>query len=267
MAENLQMMRKAELQEIVRKYNGDPTGLSKSQLIDLIKANTTNLPAPQEEIQRGSEPWTQSILDMLLEEELIEGRPKVEGLRRIFPEVMGPILSCECTVIDSPKESNNDRATCQCRIEYLDLDLSDRFEQPMKIVVQDVADSYYGNSEFPFSRHLTATAATMAEGRCLRKALRLSILTEEESNMPDNDDVKAQQDDIDDKTPAKDNQKMAINRIAERANINVVKLLKSLDSVNTNEIENISSREAKVILRVLNRYQGDVSSIPAELMV
>ena len=49
----------------------------------------------------------------------------------------------------------------------------------------DVADSWEGNTDDMFCVYSTATAATRAEGRALRKALRLRVVAAEEVTKKD----------------------------------------------------------------------------------
>lgn len=117
--------------------------------------------------------WNSYVLSLLTEEELVEGKyPTTDGLRRVAEILMGE-MNIDVKTTQSPGSHNGMVATAECLIELLTIPK----------YIREVADATPENTEFPYSRHLTAVAGTRAEGRALRKFLRLrKIITAEEAN-------------------------------------------------------------------------------------
>ncbi len=214
------------------------------------EAKTESKEVVQEIIERPAEEtdspnWTKFILSQLRPEEIVEGSfPTTDGLRRVFEKFMGTILSTKATVCDSPNMNNGGRATVTVEIIYED-------RKNRAITISDGADCGSINTEAPYSVHPTATAITRAEGRCLRKGLRLQrvITADEKSNV----DPQIQQ--IEEhamKPPISAGQKSVIVSLCARNSIDLNKFLKSqqLDQ----ELASLNALEAQELLRVLNAY-------------
>jgi len=213
---------------------------------------------------RYSPEWSNYILGMLTEDELVKGKPTTDGLRRIFQREIGTIISSDAHVVDPAGINNERRATVQYTITYIDL-LDNITKQ-----ITDAADSYYGNTMSPFKYYPTATASTMAEGRCLRKALGIKIVTLEESLEPNPEEAQQLEDMSNDHIVATDNQKQAVRRICDRLNIDINKLIKHLNDVGSKSIDTLSYNDALILMRKLNKYQqgplSDGEMIPEEVV-
>lgn len=135
----------------------------------------------------GKDGWQDFLLAALRPEEKIGEYPRCDGLRRLAETYLGEIIRSGVkqvfppTTVDGPG-----RATVVWEIEiawkasvpeYLDIN---NFAYPTR-TYSDVADVWIGNVEDVFAIHPTATAATRAEGRALRKALGLTVITAEEA--------------------------------------------------------------------------------------
>lgn len=119
--------------------------------------------------------WTDWVLGHLTEDEMFNGHPTVDGLRRILPLVLGDLIENTTQVVQSPSPENNNRATVVCTITI-------EQEEMHHITVCGAADVFPGNTMEEFARFPVATAETRAEGRALRKALRLrKIIVAEEA--------------------------------------------------------------------------------------
>lgn len=114
--------------------------------------------------------WTQYILSLLdPETEMVKKQPKTDGLRRIADLKFG-IASLKTNVIESPCEANGWRSVVVVTIKFFDGTEAD-----------GAADVCPANTDKNFAVYATAVAETRAEGRALRKALRLvKVLTAEE---------------------------------------------------------------------------------------
>jgi len=114
--------------------------------------------------------WNDHVLSYFEKSELYEGRPLTAGLRRVAELLLGRIVSSRPTQVFAPVSGNEiGRATVVWELVFADGSL-----------FSDVADCWEGNTDDAFCVFNTATAATRAEGRALRKALRLKTVSAEE---------------------------------------------------------------------------------------
>lgn len=199
--------------------------------------------------------YVMSLFDPKLE--LINGYPSCDGLRRVFEILIGTIISTEMDVIQAPK---NDCACAiiKCGITYLPI--HSNYTQyavtgNQTKYISDVAEATLANTDRPFNLYLTATAATMAEGRCLRKALRLRTLSNEEiaGVRSDSAEMTIQQE-IATSEPAGLNQKKVIINITSRLNLDLNKIFDTILETKGKNIDSITSIEAQAIIRKLNAY-------------
>jgi hypothetical protein len=102
--------------------------------------------------------------------------------------LLGPILRVSNRVVQAPSLLPGWRSSACCsrpwsstRSEILMCRLEQGMDKaPTRSTFTDAADCYFGNTDPDYARHLTATAATKAEARCLRKALQLKGIAAEE---------------------------------------------------------------------------------------
>lgn len=120
--------------------------------------------------------WTQYVLGQLSKDELDKGAPKTDGLRRLTEKLMG-IKAIVSNVVAAPNIDNGARATVVVNVTIED-----------GSTFSGAADVHFGNTERMYAEHPVATAETRAEGRALRRALRLvKVLVAEELTKPEND--------------------------------------------------------------------------------
>jgi hypothetical protein len=205
--------------------------------------------------------WTDYVLSQLSDDEKIKGNPTTDGLRRIFESVLNcSIISILTDVVQSPSPDNEKRATVVYRLDYI-LNDSSIDKDIRHRSVSGAADVYWGNCDKVYRNHPVAVAETRAEGRALRRALRLrKVVAAEEivdtvEDHPDSGSV----------NKITNNQINFIDVIGQRLNINISKLLESsgLDSKN---IYSISHQDAVSVIRNLSKYQQDTSSISDNLI-
>lgn len=130
--------------------------------------------------------WSEYVLSQFEQDELLEGNPTVDGLRRVTTRLLGPIVESRSHVIQAPNPANDGRATVEHTI-VIWWELDDRGDGiDKRRLFQDCADVYELNTNLEYARYATATAATRAEGRALRKALQLKrvVAAEEISDNP-----------------------------------------------------------------------------------
>jgi hypothetical protein len=201
--------------------------------------------------------WNDYVLGLLNDDEKIEGNPTTDGLRRIFEMAMEcEIISSISDVVQSPNIDNEKRATVVHKLSYiLNMDKSKTLR-----TVSGAADVYWGNCDKIYRSHPVAVAETRAEGRSLRRGLRLrKIVTADEiakeiEDNPDGDSV----------SKISSNQINFIDVLAKRLDINMEKLLITSGHTDKN-IYNIEHSVAVDIIKNLSSYQQNVSNIPEDL--
>lgn len=201
--------------------------------------------------------WTDYVLSLLSDDEKISDNPTTDGLRRIFEVALNcKVISSTTTIAQSPDPNNEKRATVVHSITYvLNEESSSRGELNV-ITVDGAADVYWGNCDKVYRNHPVAVAETRAEGRALRRALKLrKVVAAEElsKEIDDNPDANTV-------SRISNAQINFIDIMAQRLNINVSKLL-TANQLSADNIYNISHDDAVNIIRLLSKYQQNTSEI------
>lgn len=191
--------------------------------------------------------WTDYVMSFFQEYELDNGSPKVDGLRRIATKFLGDFSSIT-EVHQVPSVENAGRASVAVRLKF-----------PNGIEIYGVADVYSGNTSREFAIHPLATAESRAEGRALRKALKLTkVLTAEEAKKPDTDEANGTDSRI---------QTGMINSLRVMCSSVGVSLLKVAVSLGFNvpADEDLTQEQGLQIANELSKYKRKPESIPAEV--
>ena len=107
--------------------------------------------------------------------EFLDGNPICAGLRRVAEIFLGEILETGPVQVFPATDSDGPgRATVIYRVVF------NWFNSGIHKTFSEVADVWHGNTDDLFCAHPVATASTRAEGRALRKALKLRVLAAEE---------------------------------------------------------------------------------------
>lgn len=206
--------------------------------------------------------WTDYVLGLLSDDEKISGNPTTDGLRRIFEIAMNcKVLVSSSNVVQTPDPNNEKRATVVHTIVYHLNDTSPDTSHLNTITVDGAADVYWGNCDKIYRNHPVAVAETRAEGRALRRALKLrkvvaaEELAKEIDDNPDHNSV----------SKISNNQINFIDVMAQRLNINVAKLF-SNNQLPVDNIYTISHDDAVNIIRLLSKYQQNISEIVEDIM-
>lgn len=203
--------------------------------------------------------WTDHVLGLLNDDEKINGNPTTDGLRRIFETVLNcTVLKAEPKVLQTPDLANERRATVVYCMDYV---LNDESvpEDLKHRSVSAAADVYWGNCDKVFRNHPVAVAETRAEGRALRKALRLrKVVTADEvaKDIVDHDQNNS--------NSINNSQLNFFDVFGKRLNINIKKLLDTLAIGNSN-VYNISYDDAVKTITTLSNYQ-QTNTVPQELL-
>ena len=208
--------------------------------------------------------WSDYVLSLLSDDEKIDGNPTVDGLRRIFEVALNCVVVESTTnVVQSPEPSNEKRATVTHTLTYIlkaGLGSTDSLGLNTRSVT-GAADVYYGNCDKVYRNHPVAVAETRAEGRALRRALKLrKVVAAEELASTDEDTPDAFS-----VNKISSNQINFIDQMAKRLNINVVSLLASLGIV-ANNINEVSHEDAVNVIRELSKLQQNLDNIQDKIV-
>lgn len=203
--------------------------------------------------------WTDHVLSLLADDEKINGNPTTEGLRRIFEIVLNcNTIEARTEVVQSPDLANERRATVVYSLTYVLNDPSVP-EQAKYRTVSAAADVYWGNCDKVFRNHPVAVAETRAEGRVLRKALKLrKVVTADEIAKEVVDHTE------DNNNTINNSQLNFFDVFGKRLNINIKKLLENL-AINNSNVYNISYDDAVKTITTLSGYQQN-NDIPKDII-
>tara|TARA_R110000824_G_scaffold8322_1_gene37560 strand:+ start:19 stop:789 length:771 start_codon:yes stop_codon:yes gene_type:complete len=214
----------------------------------------------------GSEDWNAYVMSKFESRELIDGNPVCAGLRRVAEEVLGTIVSSRPTQVFPATDTDGPgRATVVFEV------VIDWMDGGQHRVFADVADVWHGNTDDLFCAHPVATASTRAEGRALRKALKVKCLAAEE--LTRSKDVAAivrqtVQKPTDGEWKEEDTISMPqinfIDAKCKQLNIDVIGFINSGTDV-YDSIKDISKKIASKMLGVLNEYQNKSKDIPVSI--
>jgi hypothetical protein len=133
----------------------------------------------------------------------------------------------------------------------------------------DVADCWEGNTDDTFCVFNTATAATRAEGRALRKALRIKTVSAEEMTKKNTASIVKSisqtkrvetEGEYDDSYRMSDAQANFIDAKCSQLNLNVSEFFNEVFDLNVKR--KIDKRQASDAIKKLNEYQQDKKLIP-----
>jgi hypothetical protein len=205
--------------------------------------------------------WNAYVLSFFVPEEMFEGHPTVDGLRRVAELLLGEITRSTSEVIQTPTEPNQ-RATVIHTITFLD-----------NKTYSGSADSYWGNTDKPYCKYPVSIAETRAEARALRRALKLRniVSADEMSKVALKEDSKEKGEKDNDTTEIpeyieniNDTQINCINIICNRIKINVEKFVKT-HFPNLKNIKLLKHPEAVQLLTSLQDYQQNIDKIPSDV--
>lgn len=217
----------------------------------------------------GSEDWHDFVMGKFHKKELFDGNPVCAGLRRVAEELLGTIVVSRPSQVWPATDSDGPgRATVVFEV------VIDWMNSGQLRTYSDVADVWHGNTDDLFCAHPVATASTRAEGRALRKALKVKCLAAEELAKKDVASIVRQTVQANQSTDGewKEDDSISTPQInfidakCKQLNINVMKFVNMGES-KYGSIEEVSKKTASKMLGVLNEYQTDSKSIPEYVSV
>ena len=286
-----------ELKNILEQYNcAVPSGAKKADLVELVEAimakdedfvtmQITNeediFDAPEEEVQEEtvtiqenvgqsenrpsmfSDEWNEFVMAHFHKNELIDGNPICAGLRRVAEYLLGDIVeSGPEQVFPATDGSSPDRATVIFKVVF------DWMNSGQQRVFKEVADVCHGNTDDLFCAHPVATASTRAEGRALRKALKLRCLAAEE--LAKKDIVSIVQESVK-KSPTsgeyeadKSISSQQIQFIDNKCSTLDIDAFAFINMGNSSfaSVNEVTKDSAKKMIKVLNNYQNNSGDVP-----
>ena len=212
----------------------------------------------------GSREWNDYIMSKFESNELIDGNPICAGLRRVAEDVLGSIVSSRpAQVWPSTDVNGPGRATVvfEVVINWMDSGQLRTFSE--------VADVWHGNTDDLFCAHPVATASTRAEGRALRKALKIRCLAAEELAKKDIVSIVRQSVSADKEVDGEWNEEDTISTPqinfidakCKQLDINVMNFVNA-GSEQYASVNEVSKKTASKMLSTLNEYQTKKKNIP-----
>jgi len=202
--------------------------------------------------------WTDYVLSLLSDDEKISDNPTTDGLRRIFEKALNcTMIESTSNVVQTPDISNEKRATVIHSLMFILNDIDTDSDIKYR-TVSGSADVYWGNCDKIYRNHPVAVAETRAEGRALRRALKLrKVVAAEEIAKDIEDNV-----DGDSVTKITNNQINFIDVIAKRIDVDVLKLVDELNiKIKNSNIYSIDYNSAVAIITELSEMQRDSQNI------
>jgi len=209
-----------------------------------------------------SEAWHEYVMRKFRDDELVDNAPTCDGCRRVVEEVLGPIISSQITHLVAPNVNNNGTATVGVLITvHVTNDAHPAVSNT--VICEEVADVNKDNCDHPYYKYASATASSRAEGRALRKLLRLrNIITAEEAS------EKAETTDTDCNwemdEPISDSQISVLDMLCKRLDINVIDFVNSGRRV-YDDIEAVNKSTAQRMIQELNRVQRKEKDQPPNI--
>ena len=218
--------------------------------IDKIEDNTPSV---------GSAEWDSYVMSQFQRGELIDGNPICAGLRRVTELVLGDIVSSgPVQVFPANDENGPGRATVVFKV------IIECFDGKVR-EYREVADVWHGNTDDLFCAHPVATASTRAEGRALRKALKLRVLAAEELARKDIVEIVKQSVKSANRIDGITNQQIQfIDNFCSRFDINVLNFV-NMGEETYPSIYEISKDKAVQMIKFLNQYQKPDTEVPEQL--
>jgi len=197
--------------------------------------------------------WNDYAMGFFTEKELIDGNPLTAGLRRVAELLIGEIISSKPVQVNRVETGDPiGKTTVIYEVQFL---VKNGDKEYIKTYA-DVADVWAGNTDDLFAVHAAATASTKAEGRALRKALKLRVVAAEELCKKDVSQFLSQQSNqLDERIKPEQIKYIDIN--CKKLNIDVVKFINSGEKV-YNSIYEVKRDTAAKMIDIINKIKrGD----------
>jgi hypothetical protein len=132
-------------------------------------------------------------------------------------------------------------------------------DKDQTFAVDGASDAFWGNTDKLFRNHPVAVAETKAEGRALRRALKLRKVITADEIAEDVEEINGENADR-----IESSQINFIDNLSVKTDVNTIALLDFMGIASDN-IKKISHKEAVSVVRKLSEFQRDLSNIPENL--
>jgi hypothetical protein len=266
----LNKLKKDQLMELHEKAMEDQTVLDLDDFEEIPESLSVEIEDSEEGSQAApittSEEWHDYVMSHFKPNELIDGNPITAGLRRVVEVVLGEIIETGPTQVFPAQDSNGPgRATVVYKV------VLEEYRTGRIKVYSDTADVWHGNTDDLFCAHPVATASTRAEGRALRKALKLRVLAAEELAKKDIVGIVQQSlnqhstdGEWDPNEKISSQQANFIDNKCSQLDIDVMKFV-NIGSSSYTSINQINKDTAKNMIVELNKYQNQSADVPPEI--
>lgn len=188
-----------------------------------------------------SHEWSDWIMKQFHEDEIVEGNPRVDALRRMVSEYIGTIVLIDSQVESTPCEGNNYRSVVKVVVEVIPFEGLRNTKRTLSF--SGVADASNENLMGDFKKFPTAMAETRAEGRALRKLLGIrNVVAAEELS-----------EDTEEKITS--TQVAGVENLCKMVGVNLKKFL--VQTFDKDQLSAMTKQEAKLAMKLLSGYQVD----------
>jgi hypothetical protein len=205
--------------------------------------------------------WHDYVMKQFHDDELIDGHPSCDGLRRIVELVIGPIIERQITHI-IPINNLSDNVTGAVAVKIVIQPRNFQQFERTQLTEESIADINKLNTpDAKFWIHPMATCETRCEARVLRKLLRLrKVIAIEELAETNNEKLK-EMIEWEPESFASEEQVNAIDLLCKRLDINVVEFI-NCGKEKYKTIFDIKRGKAAEIIQYLNKIQRSVCDKP-----
>jgi hypothetical protein len=204
--------------------------------------------------------WNDYVMKFFTDKELIDGNPLTAGLRRVAELLIGEIISSK--PVDVQRTETNDpigKTTVIYEVQFL---VRNGDREYVKTYA-DVADVWAGNTDDLFAVHAPATAATKAEGRALRKALKIRAVAAEELCKKDVSEYLSQQaGQLDERIKPEQIKYLDMN--CKKLDIDVIKFINSGEKA-YNSVYEVKRETAAKMIDMINKFKRGDSTLSKDL--
>ncbi len=203
-------------------------------------------PEVEDQITWNDPNWTKWVLSQMAPDELQDGHPTLDGLRRITPIILGEdVAESSSEIAQVPTPDNHGHATVRVRLL-----LANGYS------VDGCADAGSNNCKGAYSLHPVAMAESRAESRAYRKMLRLkNVISAEEAVSPEEI--------VDQYETINATQEKMIDNTFSNLDINGAKWLASND-IKVEEFRKITKAKASELCEKLNTLRAS-GLVPEEV--
>lgn len=193
--------------------------------------------------------WTDYVLGQMdQDKEIDKGNPRTDGLRRIAEKLMGG-FNIKTKVVATPHIENAYRATVCVTLEF-----------DTGRIYEGAADVFTGNTDKMFAKHAVATAETRAEGRALRKALKLTkVLAAEETYNADVDEPTGLE-----SGGMPSGMLNGLNVMCGKLNVDLLKVAQK-NGINVNSVNDLTKEHGMKISNLLGEYNRKAMEITDDI--